>query len=127
MEVDALSCQANPGRINSPLQQITMDKSGADITINCPGSCSSGAEFYGVYEGTIPNYYDHARKPGLCQQVCPGPITFAPPAGNAYYLLVPNNTKEEGSYCTDSTGNERPQPAALPDRCVAEQSVTNCP
>ena len=127
VEVDALSCQANPGRINSPNQQITMDKSGADIQINCPASCSSGGEFYGLYEGTIPNYYDHVRRPGLCTQACPGSFIFAPPGGSAYYLLVPNNAKEEGSYCTDSAGLERPQPPALADRCVVTQTLTACP
>jgi len=126
VEVDALSCQANPGRIDSAIQQITLDKSGTDITMNCPGSCSSGAEFYGLYEGAISSYYSHVRKPGMCQQVCPGAFTFTPAVGSSYYLLVPNNVKEEGSYGTYSASNERPQ-AALADRCVAVQTLTDCP
>ena len=129
-EVDALSCEANPGRIDWTVQQILLDKNLPDITIVCPASCSSGGAGYGLYEGTIASLgagvYDHKRT--TCSNVCPGNIVHIPPPDSStYYLLVPHNSKEEGSYCTDSTGIERPQPAAIVDRCVTLQNLTACP
>ena len=129
--MDALTCQANPGRIDPTMSQILLDKNIPQIEIICPGSCSSGGEVYGLYEGKIATlgagFYDHVAVPGLCQQTCPESIFQTPPAGSStYYLVVPNNTKEEGSYCRASSGVERPQPAPL-DRCVVEQNLTPCP
>lgn len=129
-QVDALTCEANPGRIDTTVQQITMDKNLPSISIICPAGCSSGGAGYGLYEGTIANInlgiYDHQQVG--CSNVCPGNIVHVPPGGTStYYLVVPNNTKEEGSYCTDSDGNERPQPAALIDRCAGPQNLTPCP
>lgn len=126
-QIDALTCQANPGRIDSPTDQITLGKAAGLIVFNCPGSCSSGGDFYGLYEGTIPNYYDHVAMAGQCNNLCPGVFAVIPAAASTYYLLVPNNDKEEGSYCTDSAGIERPQPALVADRCVAQQVLTACP
>lgn len=129
--VDALSCQANPGRIESPVDQITLDKNLPQIMIHCPGSCSSGGEAYGLYEGTIASIntgvYDHVAVAGACMESCPGTITHVPPNASTYYLVVPHNHKEEGSYCQDSFGAERPQPPAPADRCVVAQNLSPCP
>jgi hypothetical protein len=129
-EVAGLSCEANPGRIDSPTQQILMDKAPATVSILCPGSCSSGGWRYGIYEGTIASLffagvYDHVRT--TCDNVCPGVLAFPTPAGSVYYLLVPHNGTEEGSYGVDSGGLERPQAAAPGDRCVVPQNLTPCP
>ena len=128
-QVDALSCEANPGRINSPFQQITMDRNLPDITITCPGSCSSGGASYSVYEGTIGSVqsgiYDHVKM--SCTEACPGSISFIPSSGGRYYLVVAQNGKEEGSHGIDSDGQERPQASAVSDRCVEVQTLTECP
>jgi len=131
--VDALSCQSNPGRIESPTLQIKMSKSLPQITVVCPPGCASGAEGYGVYEGTLANIqsgtYDHKRK--NCSSVCPGNINFVPAAVSSYYLVVPHNTRcnttEEGSYGTASGGAQRPQAALIVDRCATTQNLTPCP
>jgi hypothetical protein len=129
--VDALSCQANPGRIDPAVSQIRLDKNLPQIEIFCGGSCSSGGEVYGLYEGTIANVgagvHDHVAVGGACAETCPGSIFRVPPAATStYYLVVPNNYKEEGSYGIASSGAERPQPAP-PDRCVVPQNLTPCP
>ena len=49
--------------------------------------------------------------------------TFAPAAGDRYYLVVPRNTAREGSYGTRSGGAERP--AGL-GQCAA-QLIASCP
>ena len=128
--VDALSCEANPGVIDSPNEQIKLDKNLPEITLICPGSCSSGGIAFGLYEGTIASIsggiYNH--KAVSCLETCPGNIVHAPPpVVSTYYLLVPHNLKEEGSYCTDSNGAQRPQPALIADRCVELQNITSCP
>lgn len=129
-EIDALACEANPGRIKSPTTHITMSKSGPTATIHCPGSCASGGRDYGVYEGDLltlfmTGVYDH--KAASCANVCPGAISFPVAGGATYYLVVPHNGKEEGSYGVDSGGIERPQAAAPADRCVVPQNLTACP
>jgi len=128
--VDALSCEANPGRIDSAAQQwITMNKDPQSVTIFCPASCASGGTRYGLYEGSIAGLqtgtYSHARK--SCVESCPGSITFGPAAGNRYYLIVPHNGSEEGSYGLASSLAERPQAAGVAARCMPIQNLTPCP
>jgi hypothetical protein len=52
---------------------------------------------------------------------------FPPAPLSTYYIVVPHNNKEEGSYGLASNGSERPQPAAVPDRCVEVQNLDPCP
>lgn len=128
--VDALSCEANPGRIDSVTHQwITMDKDLPSVTINCPASCASGGTRYGLYEGSIASLrtgiYDHAKK--SCLESCPGSITFDPANGDRYFLVVPHNGSQEGSYGLDSNLAERPQAVSASARCMAVQNLTPCP
>jgi hypothetical protein len=106
-----------------------MDKVLPSVTIYCPASCASGGTSYGLYEGTIASLqtgmYDHAKK--TCIESCPGNITFGPASGDRYYLVVPHNGSEEGSYGLDSTLTERPQTASVAARCMAIQNLTPCP
>ncbi len=126
--VDALSCPANPGRFDSTTQQITLERNLPGITIHCPASCSSGADQYAVYEGTLSNFaaslYTHVEIG--CSESCPGAIPVSPISADSYYLVVPQNRKTEGSYGLASDGSERPQ-APFADRCVAPQVLSACP
>lgn len=128
-QVNALSCQANPGAIDPALGQILLARNGTDIDFICPGGCSSGAQGYGLYEGKLATVtgggYDHVQVG--CGFVCAGVNTHTPAADSSYYLMVPHNEKEEGSYGKRSDGTERPQ-AALPiDRCESFQNLAPCP
>ena len=69
--------------------------------------------------------YDHAKS--SCLESCPGSITFDLADGDRYYLVVPHNESEEGSYGLDSDAVERPQATGLAARCMADQNLTPCP
>ena len=100
-EVDALSCQGNPGRVYDRVvyqNPIRLDKPvpfSGPITLSWSPSCSSGAEDYGIYEGTLGSWYSHKKK--ICSDVG-----------------------------LDFTETFLPQPAAS-DRCVVPQILTPCP
>jgi len=104
------------GRING----LNVGKSGANVALSWFGSCSAADNNYEVYEGAIGTWYSHV--PVSCAT---GGTTasFAPAAGNRYYLVVPRNAANEGSYGKNSAGVERPSSTAA---CVA-QSIGSCP
>jgi hypothetical protein len=138
-EVDALSCQANPGRVYHPTVYqfpITMAKSSAtlgNVVIYWTTSCSAGAEDYGIYEGVIGTWTSHRKK--LCVDADGSPLSedFPPGPGDRYYLVVPHNFEEEGAYGLDYDPTripnrvERLQPSAITDRCEIPHIVTPCP
>jgi hypothetical protein len=138
-EVDAFSCQANPGRVydRSVYQfPITLGKSTiipGNIVIYWAASCSWGAEDYGIYEGTLLSWYSHTWK--LCIDVDGFSLSedFTPGSGDTYYLVVPHDFNEEGAYGLDFDPTrvppriERPQPTLASDRCYTTQVVTACP
>ena len=119
--VDGVACLANPGRIPPT---ITLGRAGpADITVTWSASCAEGGEDYGIYEGTIGNWYSHTSF--ICEDGgAPLTETFTPSAGDTYYVVVSLNAKVEGSYGQDSNGTERPVGSAV---CVSRQVVTPCP
>jgi hypothetical protein len=104
------------GRVNS----LTVAKSGANLALSWSASCSSADNNYEVYEGAIGTWYSHV--PVSCA-TGGTTATFAPAAGNRYYLAVPRNAANEGSYGKNSAGVERPSSAAA---CVG-QSIGSCP
>jgi hypothetical protein len=111
---DAISLLADPGTVPATPsdQKIHLAKatvSPLTVTITWSPSSSAGAEDYGIYEGTLvrPWVYNHADK------VCTdsggdSQETISPQAPDSYYLVVPLNANDEGSYGTDSAGAERP-------------------
>ena len=113
----ALNHEAAPGgRING----LTVNKSGGNVNLSWFRSCSTADTNYEVYEGSVGSWASHV--PVTCAT---GGTTssFAPAAGNRYYLIVPTNGASEGSYGKSSAGVERP---ASSSACVA-QSIGSCP
>jgi hypothetical protein len=118
--VAGLTWSGNPGRVPPT---IHVDKAGASITVSWSTSCSQGADDYEIYEGSIGVWYSHTSK--VCTDTGHDlKETFAPAAGSDYYLVVPRDAVEEGSYGTNSGGVERPVGAA---QCVTPQIITPCP
>jgi hypothetical protein len=118
--IAGLAWSGNPGRVPPT---IHVDKAGAGIAVSWTTSCSQGADDYEIYEGTIGSWYSHTSK--VCTDTAHDLTeTFAPAVGSDYYLVVPRNAVEEGSYGTNTGGVERPVGAAP---CVAPQVVTPCP
>lgn len=137
-EVDAFSCQGNPGRVydrvvyQNPIRMAKPAPFTGSVTIYWAPSCSSGAEDYGIYEGTLGGWYSH--KQIICSDVgFDFTETFLPQALSSYYLVVPHNYAEEGAYGLDHDYSrvplhiERPQPVAAGARCVVPQVLTPCP
>lgn len=120
--VNALSGPANPGRVPPTLHVDKSIITPGNLTLTWSASCSEGASDYGIYEGTIGSWFSHTSKdchddpPALTEEVTPA-------AGSMYYLVVPQNGAEEGSYGL-ATAGERPVGAA---QCQAVQAITACP
>jgi hypothetical protein len=95
-----------------------------DLTITWSPSCSVGAEDYGIFEGTIGTWYSHTAV--TCTDAL-GDFTeeVTPGSGDRYYLVVPHNPNDEGSYGIDSTGTERP--VGNPSTCQPTQELGPCP
>lgn len=119
--VDGLSFLADPGRV-SGLQVAHSTLSPGDLTLSWSHSCSAGAEDYAIYEGDLASPYSHVRidctddGADFIEEVKPS-------AGDRYYLVVPWNANDEGSY-GDSTSGARPPGAAT---CVPTQVLSLCP
>ncbi len=140
--VDALSCQANPGRVYDGgvypflVQLAKPSPFVGQIDVIWNPSCSSGAEDYGIYEGSLTSLgtatYDHVQV--TCTDIG-GDFseTIAPQPLDSYYLVVPYNTKGEGAYGLDRDASraplqiERPQAALAAARCSTAQILTACP
>ena len=100
---------------------LTVTKAGgSSITLNWFPSCSVADTNYDVNEGTIGSWYSHV--PVTCATGGTS-ATFAPAAGNKYYLVVPTGASTEGSYGKDSAAVQRPTSASA---CLP-QSVGMCP
>ncbi|UCF67936.1 MAG: hypothetical protein JSV80_01170 [Acidobacteriota bacterium] len=120
--IDAFAFLANPGevvRLDVAKSMITA----GDLTISWTASCSIGAEDYGIYEGTLGSYYSHTAidcndaGADLTEEVTPS-------GGDHYYLVVPLNPNDEGSYGRASSSTERPQGSSP---CAATQELEPCP
>jgi hypothetical protein len=120
--VSDFTAAANPGRIPPTLHVNKSIITPGDLTLVWSASCSEGAVDYGIYEGTIGTWFSHTTKdchdnpPALTEEVTPA-------AGSNYYLVVPLNDAEEGSYGLATSG-ERPVGAL---QCQPTQTLTVCP
>ena len=106
--VNAFCFLPDPGKVPPTIKVRKSLITPGNLNIAWLAGTSAGAEDYGIYEGTIKTWYSHAAIDcyddggDLNEEI-------APAAGNKYYLVVPNNPNDEGSYGTRSSGSERPQ------------------
>ena len=94
---------------------------GGQLMLTWDDSCSSSDDDYEIYEGFMGAYYSHFSK--LCSTGNATTATFLPDMFNRYYLVVPRDGTQEGSYGRDSATDERPQGGGA---CLGQGSVT-CP
>jgi DNA-binding beta-propeller fold protein YncE len=109
---------AVPGghRVAGTMLTVT-EAGGGDVTLSWDASCRSGDLDYSVYEGWIGAFSSHI--PVTCSTSGSLSWTFTPAVSNTYYLVVPDNGINEGSYGRNSGGGERPQSrSACLDRIV---------
>jgi hypothetical protein len=95
---------------------------GGDLTLSWDVSCNAGDSDYEVYAGTIGGVFDD-HDPVACSTAGATTATFTPAVGDRYYLVVPRNAGQEGSYGTSSAGVERPSGAST---CLS-QAIDACP
>jgi len=102
------TCNTVPGYPGYVPGTLTVAKAGSNFNLawTSPGGICTPIG-YGLYRGTLPwTSYDHASVN------CAIPATSATTPQDTdsyYYLIVPYNNVNEGSYGKDSSGTERPQ------------------
>jgi hypothetical protein len=112
-----------PGTVPATLSVSRSATTPGALALSWSPSCSGGAEDYGVYEGEIGVWYSHEpidctdQDHDFFEQV-------EPSAGDRYYLVVPSNIDDDGSYGTDSDGEERPAGSLS---CRLTQNTAPCP
>jgi len=120
--VDGVSFLADPGE--TPTLDVALSGvTPGGLTISWTHSCSTGAEDYAIYEGRLGSWYSH--KSIDCSD---GGGDFVeeitPSADDSYYLVVPLNPNDEGSYGIRSNGALRPAGSGT---CLPTQVVSQCP
>ena len=99
---------------------------GNDITLSWGASCVASDTDYAIYEGLLGDFTSHTQVGSPpCTTGGATTTTITPGTGSRYYLVVPQNATNEGSYGTDSNGLERP-PAIGIGACLP-QAITACP
>ena len=123
MKIDMPLPNVGPGRVAGSTLKVAKAAGASRLRLSWGASCSSGASDYGIYEGQIGNWYSHSSV--VCTDIGADrseEITYA--LGNRYYLVVPRNATEEGSYGAASDGVERPVGSS---RCAPSQVIRSCP
>lgn len=120
--------QAGAGRVPDgdrvPGTPLTAEHAaGGNIRLSWGGSCTAGDTDFEVYAGDMSDFT--AYGPKVCSTAGATTLTFAPAAGNEFYLVVPRNATREGSYGTDSGGVQR-APASPLSACLP-QAIAACP
>jgi PKD repeat protein len=106
-----------------PVGMLTVSKTVyGSLQLAWGDSCVVTDTDFAVYEGSIGNFRSHT--PVLCSTGGATTTTVAQPAGNTYYLVVPNDQVYEGRYGSSSSGSETP---VGPTRCYPAASTTGCP
>ncbi len=78
-----------------------------NLVLSWQASCGASAQTYAIYEGLIGNWYSHNRidcsdaGADLTEEITPH-------IGDRYYLVVPFDANDEGSYGTATLTGERP-------------------
>lgn len=99
---------------------LLVNRSGGDVALSWGTACGPGVD-YAVYEGQIGVANSLVSR--LCSTGGATTATITPNQDAAYYLVVPLNAGNEGSYGRDGAGNER-SPAAT---ACATQQIAACP
>lgn len=94
---------------------------GGGLTLQWGASCLAGDTDYAIYSGSMTDFRSYA--PLLCTTGGATTATLTPAAGSEFYLVVPRNASQEGSYGFDGNGAERPASATS---CLV-QALAACP
>lgn len=120
-----VSAATGVGRVPGDLEDdspVRLGKSGANVALSWAPSCVPSDTDYEVYEGTIGNWTSHTPK--QCSTGGSTSATVTPGAGNMYYLVVPTDAVNEGSYGFTGAWAERPLGASS---CHSQVIGGSCP
>jgi hypothetical protein len=111
--VDASSGTVPNGHL-VPGVPLLVGRQGPDVVLTWSESCIPNDADYAVYEGAIGDFTSHApiAAPNDCTTGGVTTVTFPPGPGDRYWIVVPQGSQREGSYGTDSGGEQRPPSAA---------------
>lgn len=98
---------------------LTVERVAPDrVALNWSASCVASDDDYAVYEGPVGGY--GSQTPRMCSTGGQTSADLTPIWPSSYFLVVPRNVVQEGSYGRDGDGIERP---AAADGCVPQQIV----
>ena len=122
LRLDNIAIATGGGAVPGEVPELTVDRGATDGEIVLSWSATCGvAEDYAIYEGTIGSWASHVIV--ACTD-SGGDLTeeFTAGVGDRYYLVVPLDASNEGSYGLGN-GTER-LPAA--SACRATQNTNSC-
>ena len=105
-----------------PVADLTVERNGSGLRLDWTAGCGFAAPDYAVYVGTLGDWDSHV--PAACSTGGSPSADIAAGAGSRFYVVVPRDAQNEGSYGTTSEGAER---SASATACVDEQNGTACP
>ncbi len=129
---DAPGGAGPPGEASSPtlpaaepLRVTAYDGTTGALTVSFTPACA--ATDHAAFSGPLASVAQLAWDGVACGLGDTGAATFDPGSGDRFFVLVGQDAVDEGSYGTDSTGNERPE-ATGPGSCDLPQSLAvTCP
>jgi hypothetical protein len=108
------------GRLTDASLRVELTAEG-QILLTWEPSCLASDTDYGIYRGSLHEYYTHDWL--SCSTGGATTLPFPPGLQDDYYLVVPRNETLEGSYGLDGSGTERPPGVAA---CLT-QTISVCP
>lgn len=88
------------------VSQLLLGKTPAgEMSLAWQASCSTAADDYAVFSGALGSFTSHSRD--VCSTAGMTTAVVPVPGDDRYYLIVPLDGTDEGSYGTDGNGDER--------------------
>jgi hypothetical protein len=108
------------GPAGSAMRVTGHDPGAGSVTVSYEPAC--GATDHTVYFGNLAELAAGAYSGSSCGHGTSGSATFAPGAGDVYWIVVASDGTVEGSYGRDSGGSERPEDTQ-PSACNLPQDL----
>jgi len=110
-----------PGAGRVPLLLVGKTPTG-DVQLDWQPSCSADDGDYAVFGGDLGDFTSHGVE--TCSTLGTTALVIAQPPGSRYYLVVPLDGMDEGSYGPDGNGAERPVGTTT---CGTQNIAASCP
>jgi hypothetical protein len=117
---------AGPGSVpnggDTPGDPLRLERlADGDLRLSWSASCSDSDDDYEIYRGFLGSFPSHFAT--TCSTDGQTTTTFSPDSFDRYYLVVPTDGAQEGSYGRNSIGDERPQGGGA----CHDQQPPSCP